>query len=78
MSNVAWIIKKSGGAIKVTFTSGWPWVKKTSTDRILNDGCCGTENGFVTLEESDEVVILNRGGEFAPCGPVLGEVRIGR
>ncbi len=77
MSNVAWIVKKSGGAIKVTFTSGWPWVKETATGKILNDGCSGTDHGFITLEETDEVVMLQKGGEFTPTGPVLGEVKIG-
>ena len=77
MRNVAWIIKKSGSAIKVTFTSGWPWVKETASGKILTDGCSGTNNGFITLEPTDEIVMLQNGGEFTPAGTVFGEVRIG-
>ena len=77
MRNVAWIIKKNGSAIKVTFTSGWPWVKETASDKILTDGCSGINNGFITLEPTDEIVMLQNGGEFTPTGPVLGEVKIG-
>ncbi len=77
MSNVAWVCKKQGGCVKVTFTSGWPWVRETASGRILNDGCSGTDNGFLTLEPTDEVIMLQKGGTFTPTGPVLGEVKIG-
>ena len=78
MSSVAWVIKSGGGAIKVTFTSGWPWVKDTASGKILTDGCTGNENGFIGLEPTDQVISLHQGGEFTPTGPVLGEVKIGR
>lgn len=78
MSGVAWICKKEGCYVKVTFTSGWPWVREIAGgDRILNDGCNGTDNGFITLEPTDQVIILQKGGTFTPAGRVLGEVKIG-
>lgn len=77
MKNVAWVIKNGGGAIKVTFTNGWPWVRDTANGRILTDGCSGETNGFLSLESTDQVVSLHRGAEFTPTGPVLGEVKIG-
>lgn len=78
MHNVAWIVKSGGGAVKVTFTSGWPWVRNMETGRILTDGCSGNAYGFLTLEPTDQVVMLQQGGEFKPTGPVLGEVTIGQ
>jgi hypothetical protein len=75
--NVAWVIKSGGGALKVTFTSGWPWVRDTEDGKILTDGCSGNGNGFLILEPTDQVISLHQGGEFIPTGPVLGEVKIG-
>jgi hypothetical protein len=77
-NNVAWIIKNGGGAVKVTFTSGWPWVKETASGRILTDGCSGNTYGFMPLEPTDQVIILQQGGEFKPAGVTLGEVMIGQ
>jgi hypothetical protein len=77
-NNVAWIVKNGDGAVKVTFTSGWPWVEETSRGRILTDGCSGNMYGFMTLEPTDQVIILQQGGEFKPTGATLGEVRIGQ
>ncbi len=77
-SNVAWIIKSGGSALKVTFTSGWPWVRDTDSGKILTDGCSGNVYGFLILEPTDQVICLRQGGVFTPSGPVLGEVKIGR
>lgn len=76
--SVAWIIKQNNTVIKVTFTSGWPWVRETATGKVLADGCNGNENGYVPLEPSDQVVITNRGAQFTPKGTIVGEVTIGR
>lgn len=82
MQNVAYILKGKIGSVKVIFTDGWPWVRETASNRILTDGCSGDGDGFITLDEKDEVIILQKGErnhpQFNSEYPVLAEITIGR
>ena len=81
MNNIAYILKGRTGSIKVIFETGWPWIKKTASGRTLTDGCAGDRNGYITLDEADEVLMFHEGVhrpiQIELTHPVLAEVRIG-
>ncbi len=79
MSVTAWIVKSDGRALKVTYVSGWPWVREDQGgSRMLTNGCSGDRYGYLVLEPTDQVILPRQGADFTPNGAIIGEVTIGR
>lgn len=83
--HVCWIISPGGAAKKVTYKSGFPWLKKNERvgdqlgyARVLTCGCSGEGGGYVLVHESEEVVILGaEKSTFVPTGQIIGEITLG-
>ncbi|MBP6888783.1 MAG: hypothetical protein KBC21_03705 [Candidatus Pacebacteria bacterium] len=69
--------------MKVTYVSGWPWVKDVSEGdrqypKVLTDACSGEKKAKLMLAPDDEVILLSgEKAEFKPKVPIIGEIVFG-